>query len=104
LLVALGAGRPDGGAARGVQEAELDADGIGDLAHDAAESIDFANEVSLRNTADGGIAGHLGNEIDVQREKGGLQAHAGGSHRGLTSGVTGADHNYVEVFVECLHA
>jgi hypothetical protein len=36
LLVALGARAPDGGAARGVEEAELDADGIGDFAHDAA--------------------------------------------------------------------
>ena len=47
LLVALGARTPDGGAARGVEQAELDADGVGDLAHDAAEGIDFAHQMAL---------------------------------------------------------
>src|SRR5664280_367129 len=35
-LVALRAGGPDGRAARGVEQAELNAAGVGDLAHDAA--------------------------------------------------------------------
>ena len=95
LLVALRAGRPHGRAARGVQQAELDADGVGDLAHDAAEGVDFADEVSLGDAADGGIAGHLRDEIDVQGEERGAQAHAGGGHRGLASGMAGADHDYV---------
>ena len=43
LFIALGAWRPDGGSAGCVQQAELDADGIGDLAHDAAQGIHFAD-------------------------------------------------------------
>jgi len=43
LLVALGAGRPDCGAAGGVKQSKLNADGVGDLAHDAAKSIDLAD-------------------------------------------------------------
>ncbi len=104
LLIALGTRRPDGGAARSIEETELDADGVGDLAHDAAERVDFADEMSLGDAADGGIAGHLGDEIDVQCVKGSLQAHAGGSHGGLASGMTGADHDHVEMFVKRLHA
>ena len=66
LLIALGAWRPHGRSPGSVEQAELDADGVGDLPHDAAQGIDFADQVSLGDTADGWVAGHLGNEIDVQ--------------------------------------
>ena len=98
LLVALGAGRPDGGAARGVEQAELDADGVGDLGHDAAEGIDLANDVSLGNAADGGVAAHLGDEIGIESEQGGAQAHACSGHGGFAAGVTGSDYGNVELF------
>ena len=100
LLVALRARRPDGRAARGVEQAKLDADRVGDFAHDAAEGVDFADEVSLGDAADGGIAGHLRDEIDVEREERGLQAHARRGHRGFAAGMTGADHNNVVGFGE----
>ena len=38
-----------------------------------------------------------------KREERGLQPHARGSHGGLASGMTGADHDYVEMFVKSLH-
>jgi hypothetical protein len=104
FLIGLRAGRPHGRLAAGVEQAELDAYGVDDLTHDAAQGVNFAHQVPLGDPTHSGIAGHLRDEIDVQREKGGLQAHAGSSHRGLTSSVTGADHNDVEVFVKCLHA
>ena len=65
LLVALRARRPDGGAARGVEQAELDADGVGDLAHDSAERVDFAHQMALGDAADGGVAGHLRDEVEI---------------------------------------
>src|ERR1700722_18041533 len=58
-FVALGAGRPDGRAAGGIEEAELDAASVSDFAHDAAEGVDFANEMALGDSADGRVAGHL---------------------------------------------
>ena len=100
LLVALRARGPHGRAARGIQQAELDADGVGDFAHDAAESIDFADEVSLGNAADGGIARHLRDEVDVERVERSLQAHASGGHGGLASGMAGANHHNVIGFSE----
>ena len=51
----------------------------------------------------GGIARHLGDQVDVERVERGLQAHARGGHGGLASGMTGADDDYVELFGE-LHA
>ena len=103
LLVALRARRPHRRAARGVQQAELDADRVGDFAHDAAQRVHFADQVSLGNAADGRIAGHLRDEIDVQGVERGLQAHAGRGHGGFASGVSGADHDYIELFGEVGH-
>ncbi len=98
LLVALGARAPDGGATRGVEEAELDADGVGDFAHDAAERVDLADEVALGYAADGRVAAHLGDEVEVHGDERGLQAHARRGHGGLAAGVTGADYNDVVLF------
>ena len=100
LLVALGARAPDGGAARGIEQAELDADGIGDLAHDAAERIDFAHQVALGHAADGRIAAHLRDEVQVHGDERGLQAHARGGHGGLAAGVPGAHDDHIVLFGE----
>ena len=100
MFVALGAGGPDGGATRSIQEAELDADGVGDFAHDAAEGINFANQVALGDASDGGVAGHLRDEIDVEGVEGGPESHAGAGNGGFASGVPGADDDYVEMFGE----
>ena len=98
LLVALGAWRPDGGTARGVEQAELNADGVGDLTHDAAEGVDFADKVSFGDAADGGIAGHLRDQVDIEREQCCLQSHARRGHGSLTAGMSGADDDQVELF------
>ena len=101
LLIHLGAGGPDGGAAAGVEEAELDADGVGDFAHDAAEGIDFADEVTFGDTADGGVAGHLRDEVEVHGDHGGAETHAGGGTGGFASGVTGSDDHDVVLLGHC---
>ena len=98
LLVTLGAGRPDGGAARGVEQAELDADGVGDFGHDAAERVDLAHDVSLGDAADGGVAGHLGDEVGVEGEQGGAQSHARRGHGSFAAGMTGSDDGNIELF------
>ena len=98
LLVALGARAPDGGAAGGVEQAELDADGVGDFAHDAAESVDFADQMALGDAADGGVAAHLGDEVEVHGDERGLEAHARGGHGGLAAGVARAHHGDIVLF------
>ncbi len=103
LLVALGTWRPNGGPARSVQQAELDADGIRDFAHDAAERVYFADKMSFGDTANGGVARHLRDEINVEGIKGGLQPYARRGHGGLATGVSCADHYDVELFGELLH-
>src|SRR5277367_1889948 len=98
LLVALRARRPYGGAAGGVEEAELDAYGVGYFAHDAAEGVDFADEMALGDASDGRVAGHLRDEVEIEREQGGAHAHAGRGRGRLAAGVSGADDDYVVLF------
>jgi hypothetical protein len=95
LLVALRARRPDGGPAAGVQQPELDADRIRHLAHHAAERVDLADQVALRDTAHGRIAGHLRDEIQVHGDHGGTQAHSGARPRSFATGMPGADNDHV---------
>jgi hypothetical protein len=95
--------RPHGRAARSIQQAKLDADRVGDLAHNAPERVDFAHQVPLRDAAHRWIARHLRDQIDIERVESGPQAHACGCHRGLAAGMAGADDNYVELFGE-LHS
>jgi hypothetical protein len=56
--------------------------------------------MSLGDSADGRVARHLGYQINVESVEGGLKTHAGCSHGGFASGMTRADHNYVEMFGE----
>ena len=100
LLVTLRARRPHGRAARSIQQAELDADRVGNLAHDAAERVDFADQMSLGNATHRRIARHLRNQVDVERVERGLQAHARGGHGGLASGMAGTHHHYIELLCE----
>jgi hypothetical protein len=96
-LVALRAGAPDGRAARGVEQAELNAHGVGHDSHDAAERVDLAHEVALGDPADRGIAGHLRDQIPVHREQACLQSHTRGGHGSLAAGMTRADHDNVKL-------
>ncbi len=100
LLVALCAGTPDGGTARRIKQAKLDADGICDLAHDAAQRVDLAHEVALGHAADGWIAAHLGNQVEIHGDDRGLQAHARRSHSRFAPGVSGAHNHYIVLFGE----
>jgi hypothetical protein len=81
----------------------LNADCVSDLAHDAAQGVDFANQVSLGDTANGWIAGHLRDEVDVQCVERGVQPHARGRPGGFTARVPCTDYDYIELFRE-LHA
>src|SRR5437868_13390742 len=54
--------------------------------------------MSLGNAPDCRIAGHLGNEVNIESIKTGFQAHASRGHSGLATGVSGTDDDYSELF------
>ena len=100
LLVALSTGTPHGRAARCIQQTELDADSIGNFAHDAAERVDFAHQVSFGHAADGWIAAHLCNQVEVHGDDRGLESHARRRHCRFAASVSCAHNHYIVLFGE----
>ncbi len=95
--VALRSRRPDGGTLRTVEHTELDRRAIGRPTHDAAEGIDLAHHGALRDPADGGIAGHLPNRVEVGGQEEDAGTEAGSHHRSLRSCMAGSHHDHVIV-------
>ena len=91
LLVRLRPRRPDRRAATAVQQLELDAGRVDGLAHQAAEGVDLANQMSLCRAADGRITGHMPNSVRRQRAQRDPAAQAHRGMRGLAAGVARAD-------------
>jgi phosphoribosylamine---glycine ligase len=81
----------------------LDPNGVGDLAHDAAERVDLSDQVPLGNSADGRVARHLGDEVEIHRDHGGAEAHPCASPGRFASRVSGADDDGVVGVVHCYH-
>jgi hypothetical protein len=68
---------------------------VSDHPHHTAQGIHLADDLSLGDTPDGGVATHLTNLIHIHRDQAGLRAQAGGSMGRFASGMTGTDHNHV---------
>ena len=98
LLIALGARTPYRRAPRCIEQAKLNAHGVGHFAHNAAQGVHLAHQVSFGNAANGRIAAHLRNQVQVHGDQRGLQPHARRSHRRLASGVTGTHHYHIVLF------
>ena len=63
--VCLGARGPNRGALAGIENPELDTGVIGGNGHDAAQRIDFLDEMPLANAANGRVAGHLTQGVKI---------------------------------------
>ena len=79
-----------------VEHAELDAGAIGGARHHAAERVDLPHQMALADAADGRIAAHLAERLDVLREQQRARAHARRRQRGLGAGVAAADDDHVK--------
>src|ERR1019366_5930499 len=99
-LVCLRATRANGGSLARVEEAKLDSRLVGRQSHLAAERVDLADQMALADAADRGVAGHLADMIEVQREHQGARTHPGRGERGFDTGVAGADDDDVVVHCE----
>ena len=63
--VCLGARGSNRGALAGIENPELDTGVIGGNGHDAAQRIDFLDEMPLANAANGRVAGHLTQGVKI---------------------------------------
>ncbi len=73
FLVGLGAGRVHGRALGAIEHAKLDSRCIDDFAHLAAEGVNFPNDLSLGDAADGRVAAHLRHRVGIHGKQGGTQ-------------------------------
>ena len=80
-----------------IQHAELDTAGIDGSAHQAAHGVDLTDDVPFGNAADGRIAAHLANGVQIRGQQRRVRAHAGRSGSSFSTGVSGTDHQHVIV-------
>jgi hypothetical protein len=78
-----------------VQHAELDAGGVSDLAHEAVQGVDLADQMALAEPANGRIAGHLADGGEAVGDQGRACADAGRSRSSLAAGMAAADDDNV---------
>ena len=69
---------------------------VGRTRHRATERVDLAHQVTLADTADGRVAAHGAQRLDVLRQQQGAAAHAGGRQRGLGAGMAAAHNDDIE--------
>jgi len=98
--ICLGSRRTHGGASRPVQETKLYACAIDDPAHDSPERVNFADQMTFSDSANGGIARHLSYKIQVKREKRRSRSEPGCGRCGLTSSVTATDYDHIKRLIE----
>ena len=91
-----------GRALAAVQHAELDASGVDGTPHRTTEGVNLADDLSLAHAADGRVAAHQGDGVEVTGQNRGFGAEARSGQRGLSTGMAAADHYYVE-FVGSRH-
>jgi hypothetical protein len=93
--VGLGARGAHRRALAGIEDAELDAGLVGGRSHGAAEGIDFLDQMPLADAANGRVAGHRPQRLDVVRQQ---QRAASRARRGecrLGAGMAATDNDYV---------
>ena len=100
--IGLGPRRLDGRPARAIQKAKLDSGPVDDPAHDAAKSIDLADDMAFGDAAYRRITGHLADQIEIDCDERGFTAQARRGRRRLAAGVSGTDHDHIKRLVEHL--
>ena len=67
------------------------------MRHRPAEGIDLAHQMSLANTADGWIATHLANRLDIVGQQKGASATARSRERRFGAGMAATDNDHFEI-------
>ena len=89
------------GSLRLIQHFELNCAQVSELSHEAAKSVDLANECALANTTYAGIAAHLTNRFFALCDQQCLDSCSGRGVGCLTAGMASTDHYHL--CVSCRH-
>jgi hypothetical protein len=95
-LVSLRARRPYRRSSTAIEQLELDARRIDRTAHQAAQRIDLANQVSLRGSSDGRVARHVRDGLEREGAHADATSHSCRGECRFDSGMSRANHNYIE--------
>ena len=95
-LVHLGPKGVDRGALARVQHAHLDQSIVGGQPHLAPHGVQLPDQMPFSGAADGGVAGHHADAVQIQREQGGCKAHPCRGQGRFAAPVPRADHHAVE--------
>ena len=98
ILSTLSTSRSNGWTATCIEGLALESCCIGVDAHLATEGIKLIDKVTLCESADGWVAGHLGDRRFLCRHEKCLNAHASCSKGSFSTGVTSANDNDIEFF------
>jgi len=93
--IGLASGGTDRRSLAHIESAKLDARSIGSTSHLAAQRIDLAHEVPLREPADRWVAAHGGDRVSAACDDAYARAHPSGGKGRLAPGMTGTDYDYV---------
>jgi hypothetical protein len=79
-----------------IENPELNSTSIRHPTHQAVKRVDLADEVTLPEPADGGIARHCPDGLEAMGHKGHVSPHASGPSCSLAAGVPAPHHNDIE--------
>ena len=95
LFVRLGSRGAHGRPLAGIENAELNSGSINVLGHFATQGIDLLDQMALGQSADGRIAGHKRNGVQIDRQHQRTATHASSRQGRFATGMAGADNDYV---------
>ena len=72
--------------------------------HLAPERVDLPHDLPLGDSADGRVAAHLADRVEVHRHERGLGPHAGRRQRRLAPRVARSDHHDIEIVIGRIHS
>ena len=102
--IGLGPGAVHGRPLAAVEHAELDAGGVDRPAHGPAERVDLTDHLPLGHAADGRVAAHLRDRVEVGSQESRFGPHAGSRQGRLHPGMAGANDDHVELVRSRAHA
>ncbi len=80
-----------------IEQAKLNPSRIRNAPHETVERVDFANQMTLSQTADCGVAGHHTNIVLRQGNQCRIRSQSGRCMRGIRTGMTAPDDQHVEL-------
>ena len=95
-LVCLGSRRPHRGTAASIEKLELDARRVNREAHQPAQRVDLADEMSLGRAAHRRVAWHVRHRVARERTEADAATEARGGVCRFDARVAGADYDHVE--------